>query len=54
MPIQDYNQLKAENQVTNVSLEQSLRNWQSWQVTLTGSSITFAVIRIEGRLFPFK
>lgn len=54
MPRQDYNQLKAENQLTNVSPEQSLRNWQSWQVTLTDSGITFAVIRIEGRLFRFK
>lgn len=54
MPRQDYNQVKAENQVTNVSPEQSLRNLQSWQLTLTGSSITFVAIGIDGKLFHFK
>ena len=54
MPRQDYNQLKAENQVTNVSPEQSLRSWHSWQATLAGSSVTFVAIGTDGRLFHFK
>lgn len=54
MPRQDYNQLKAETQVTNVSPEQSLRSWHSWQATLAGSSVTFVAIGTDGRLFHFK
>ena len=54
MPRQDYNQLKAENQVTNVSPEQSLRSWHSWQATFAGSSVTFVAIGTDGRLFRFK
>ena len=54
MPRQDYNQLKAENQATNVPPEQSLRSWHSWQATLAGSSVTFVAIGTDGRLFHFK
>lgn len=38
MPRQEYNILKAENQVTNISADVSLRNLQSWQGTPTRSS----------------
>lgn len=54
MPRQDYNQPKAETQVTNVSPEQSLRSWHSWQATFAGSSVTFVAIGTDGRLFRFK
>lgn len=54
MPRQDYNQLKAENQVTNVSPEQSLRSWHSWQATFAGNSVTFVAIGTDGKLFRFK
>lgn len=52
MPRQDYSQLKAENQATHVSPEQSLGDLQSRQVTLTMA--TFVAVGIDRRLFHFK
>lgn len=52
MPRQDYNQLNAENPVTNVSPEQSLRN--SLGKSLSLAAATFVAIGTDGRLFHFK
>lgn len=38
MPRPDYKQLKVENQAANVSADECLRNWPSWQSTATRSS----------------